>query len=439
MENAHRCLRYRFSRVRVEDKTDMKRRYKALIAILVPVAIMAILSQIHEVSYNYIMGYMIAVVLVFKSSILSLWLVSKLKILHFLKGLTIFQALLLGVKRWFIDNMVSKWLEKHIFKHLKKPFHELFQYYKAINFKTKMKNFIVIVLPLGIGVWLMYITDVLSHLALFVELKVIIIGFFKALFAIATKIFLWLTSSWFAPIFEVFALSYLLTLLEKFLGKNNPISRVFNYIGDKLNDFLSLLGVLNDKHIEPILNKNVSNHSERFGNKISKMIRDKKIREEYLYFDNFQNIILKGHINAYYSFPGMENVEDKKELYRLINKKTADNIDIIAYVSRNGKGDLLDESYPDDFYHDIFLLKGIASNRSHGVRIQNDTEIDYTDFWVLNTSKYPVWIKSKSDCVKDQELKANEMRFIKTKAHINFKHNDLYFEYDGTSVPPTSL
>jgi len=417
----------------------MKRRYKALIAILVPVLAMGLLSQVHDEYYNYIMGYIIAVVLVFKSSILSLWFVSKLKILHFLKGLTILQALLLGIKRWLIDNLVSKWLEKHIFRHLKKPFSELLQYYKAINFKTKMKNFIVIVLPLGIGVWIMYITDILSHLALFVELKVIVIGFFKALWLVISKILIWVTSSWFAPIFEVFALSYLLTLLERILGKNNPISRFFNYIGNKLNDFLSFLGVLNDKHIEPILNKNVSEHSEKFGNRISSMIRNKKIKDEYLYFDNFQNIILKGHINAYYSFPGMDEIKDKKKLYTLINKKTADNIDIIAYVSRNGKGDLLDESYPDDFYHDIFILKGIASSRDHGVRIQNDNKIDYTDFWVLNTSKYPVKIKSHSNSIEEQNLKANEIKFIKTKAHINFKQNDLYFEYNAVSVSPTSI
>ncbi len=415
----------------------MKRRYKALIAILVPVLLMALLSQVHPISYDFIMGYMIAVVLVFKSSILSLWFLSKLKFLHFLKGLTLFQGLLLGVKRWLIDNMVSKWLEKHIFRHLKKPFMELFQYYKAINFKTKMKNFIIFILPLSLGIWVMYITDVLAHLAVFVELKVIIIGFFKALFALVAKIFLWFTSSWFAPILEVFALSYLLTLIERVLGKNNPISKTFNYIGDKLNDLLSYLGVLNDKHIEPILNKNVSNHSQTLGEKISSLIREKKIKDEYLYFDNFQNIILKGHINAYYSFPGMEKIKDKKKLYTLINKKTADNIDIIAFVSRNGKGDLLNESEPDDFYHDTFLLKGIASNRTHGVRVQNEKEIDYTDFWVLNTSCFPVWIKSHSGTIKDIELKGNEMKFIKTKTHINFKNSDLYFEHNNVQISPT--
>jgi len=417
----------------------MKRRYKALIAIILPVAIMAVLSKIHPVSYEYIMGYMVAVVLVFKSSLLSLWLVSKLKILHFLKGLTIFQAFLLGIKRWFIDNWLSKWLEKHILRHFKKPFQELFQYYKAINFKTKIKNFVVIVLPLGIGIWVMYLTDVLAHLAVFMELKVLIIGFFKALWLIFSKIFIWMTSSWFAPILEVFALSYLLTLLEKVLGKENPINRFFNSVGNKLNDFLSILGVLNDKHIEPILNKNVSKRSESFGTLISAMIRNKKIKDEYLYFDNFQNIILSGHINAYYSFPGMDEIKDKQALYTLINEKTADNIDIIAYVSRNGKGDLLEEHYPDDYYHDIFLLKGIASNRMHGVRIQNDDKIDYTDFWVLNTSKFPVWIKSHSNTIEAQKLKGNEMKFIKTKNHINFNNKDLYFEYNKIQISPSII
>jgi hypothetical protein len=419
----------------------MKRRYKALLAIIIPVIIMALLSYFHETSYNYIMGYMVAIVLIFKSSLLSLWFLSKLKILHFLKGLTLFQAFLLGIKRWFIDNMVSKWLERHILRHFKKPFKELFQYYNAINFKTKVKNFIFIVLPIGIGIWLMYLTDILTHLAVFVELKMLVIGFFKALWIIFSKIFLWMTTSWFAPILEVFALSYLLTLLERFLGKNNPISRFFNYIGDKLNDLLEYIGLLSDKHIEPILNKNISKRSENYGNKISLMIKNKKIKDEHLYFDNFQNIILKGHINAYHSFDGMDKISDKKELYRIINEKTADNIDIIAYVSRNGKGELLEESCKDDYYHDIFLLKGIASNRSHGVKehLDDTIEIDYTDFWVLNTSRHPVWLKSDTGNIENIKLNGNEMKFIKTKTHITFKDDDIYFQHKGISVSPTKI
>jgi len=417
----------------------MKRRYKALLAIIVPIILMALLSYVHPVSYNILMGYMIAIVLIFKSSLLSLWLLSKLKFLHFLKGLTLFQGLLLGIKRWFIDNMVSKWLERHIFRHFKKPLRELLQYYHAINFKTKVRNFIIVILPLGLGVWVMYSADILTHIAVFVELKMFVIGFFKALWLIASKIFFWFTGSWFAPILEIFALSYLLELVKRLLGKENPLSNFFNYIGDKLNEFLKFIGLLNDRHIEPILNENISKRSQNYGNKLSLMIKNKKIRDEYLYFDNVQNTILKGHINAYHSFKGMNKIKDKKELYQIINKETADNIDIIAYVSRNGKGELLEESYKNDYYHDIFLLKGIASNRNHGVREHNDNEIDYTDFWVLNTSRYPVWIKSHSDNIANILLKGNEMKFIKTTYHVNFSQNDLYFEYERIKVSPTEI
>ncbi len=417
----------------------MQRRYKALIAIIVPIVLLMLLNYFHPVSYNILIGYIFAVVLVFKSSLLSLWFLSKLKILSFLKGLTIIQALLLGIKRWFIDNLLSKWIDKHIVSHFKEPFKELFQYYQAINFKTKIKNFIIVTLPLGLGVWVMYMSDLLTHFALFVELKVLIIGFFKALWVIVAKIFIWLTNSWFAPILEVFALSYLLTLIEKRFGVNNPISRFLNYIGAKLNNFLTFIGVLNDKHIDPILNRAISQQSQTLSSKLSSMIKAKKIRDEQLYFDNFQNIILKGHINTYYSFKGMDDICNKKELYTLINQKTDDNMDIIAYVSRNDKGELLDETCLDTYYHDIFLLKGIASNQNHGVQEHRDEEIDYTDFWVLNTSTYPVWIKSHSDNLENSLLQGHEMQLIKTKIHIDFEQHDLYFEHENRIVHPTSI
>ena len=424
----------------------MKRRYKALLAIFIPIALVTLLNYFHPVSYNILIGYMAAIVLVFKSSLFSIWLLSKLKIITFLKSLTIIQAILLGIKRWFIDNLVSEWLQKYIFKHLKKPFSEVFSYYKNVSLKAKLKNFFIVFLPLSASIWLLYLTDVLTHIALFVELKVLVIGFFKTLWVLVAKIFgivptiiMWISGSWLAPIFEVFALSYLLTLLEKLLGPNNIITRFFNYLGDKLNALLEHIGLLNDKHIEPILDSTISKTSQNFGNKISNIIKNKKIREEHLYFDNFQNMILKGHINAYCSFKGMEDIEEKTVLYRKINEKTKDNIDIIAYVSRNGKGELLEEPCADDFYHDIFLLKGIASNADYGVKEHLIGQIDHTDFWVLNTSRIPVWIKSHSDNVKAIEIKGNEMLFIKTKFHINFTNKDLYFEHNSKILYPTPL
>ena len=72
----------------------MRRRYKALLAIVIPTAVVYTLKYTHQASYEWIMGYMFAVALVFKASILSLWFASKLKIIAFLKGLTFFQGLL---------------------------------------------------------------------------------------------------------------------------------------------------------------------------------------------------------------------------------------------------------------------------------------------------------------------------------------------------------
>ncbi len=417
----------------------MKRRYKALIAIVVPTIILAIWSQVHPISYKYVIGYAVAVALMFKSSIISLWLVSKLKFLHFINGLTIIQALLLAIKRWFLDNMFSKWLEKHIISHLKKPFIEFVQYYRAINIKRKIKNIILIFIPILIGIWVMYATDILVNIALFMELKAVVIGFFKILWVVIAKVFIWLTNSWFSPIFEVFALSYILSLLEKYLGPENIISRFFNYIGDILNNFFEYIGLINKKVFDPLVNKRVSIKSKQFSKKLSTFLQEKKIKDEYKYFDEFYNKILNGHINLYYYYPKMEREFDKKRLYSLINKKTADNIDIIAYVSRDDNGNLVEEGYPNNFYHDIFLLKGIASNKEFGVKRQNSDKIDFTDFWVLNTSSYPVIINSHSGIVKRDTINGNSIKLIKTKEHIDFNKNDLYFEYNGKIVYPVEV
>ncbi|MBT8343437.1 MAG: hypothetical protein KJO45_01840, partial [Sulfurovum sp.] len=78
----------------------MKRRYKALIAIIVPIVFVSILKYTHSASYEWLTGYMFAVALVFKTSIISLWLAAKLHFVAFITGLTIFQGIILLVKRW---------------------------------------------------------------------------------------------------------------------------------------------------------------------------------------------------------------------------------------------------------------------------------------------------------------------------------------------------
>jgi hypothetical protein len=389
---------------------------------------------------------MVAVALVFKSSILSIWFASKLKIISFLKGLTIIQGLSLALKRWIIDNVITEWLKKHIFSHFIRPFKEIKEYYSVISWKVKFKNLLFFLLPLSLAGWAMYATDVLTHFALYAELKVLVNSFFKAIWVLFGKFFSffgvitsWIAGSWLAPILEVFALSYLLTLIERILGEGNPLSRFFAWIGNILNNILAYIGLLNNRHIDPIVEKSVVRGAKSASNSLSNIIKNKKISEELLYFDNFKNIIMQGHIDAYHYFKGMHQIRDKKELYKRINERTKDNIDIVAYISRNKKGELLDSHTADSFYHDIFILEGIASNPYHGVKEDLAEGIDHTDFWVLNTSKYPVQLNTKSKNFTPRYLEGNSITLIKTKRYIDYHDRDIFCEYLGTQRSPTPI
>ena len=421
----------------------MKRRYKAAIAITIPIVIVSILKLFFPITYNILFGYIVAVAILFKSSILSFWLTSKIKLITFLKSLTLVQALFLAIKRWFLDNIFAKWLQKYIVKHFKEPINGLINYYRNISFKAKFKNFLVVFLPLSLVIWLLFITDTLGSLAIYAEIKFIVIGFFKSLWLIVGKIFSivptiisYLSSSWISPILEVFALSFLIDFLEKKLGKDNFITKFFNYLSNKIDDFLKFIGLLNDKHIDRFFKSKVEKPSKSIANYFSNIVDNKKISTERVYFDNLKNIILNKHINTYYSFKDMEKIKDKKKLYSLINKYTNDNIDIIGYVSRDKDGNLVDESFDNDFYHDIFILKGVASHSKFGVTKELKDGIDYSDFWVLNTSKYPVEVNAKG--IKRVKLKGNDLELIKARKNLNLA-KDLYFSYKNKVVNPTIL
>lgn len=420
----------------------MRRRYKALIAIATPVILVYGLKYTHEPSYEWLMGYMFGVALVFKASILSLWFATKLKIIAFLKGLTLFQAVVLLFKRWFLDSVLNDWIQLHIIDNLSHGIKEVKEYYLRLNLKAKLRNIFIILLGTLVISWLLYLTGHLDNLLIFAQLKLLIAGTMKAIIAFFSKIFSWVVSwfaiSWLAPIIEVFALSYILTLIEKWFGPENPLSRFFNFIADKINLLLYYMGIFKRKHIDPIVECNVISNSKKISEKLSLMVRNKKIAEEYRYFERFENTIIKGHINAYHSFSGMEKITDKKELYTRINQKTDDNIEIVAYASRNHLGILLDEEVEDTFYHDIFLLESFASHQEHGVKVYDEPEdpdhITHTDFWVLNTSKFPVIIGSESQNFDEECIFPHGLRLIKTKKPFCYASGDVYCEYEGVKV-----
>ena len=424
----------------------MKRRYKALLAILIPVFVIYGLKYTNEEIYTWLMGYMFAIALLFKGSILSLWFASKLKLIAFIKGLTLFQGILLLIKRWLLDNVIAVWIREYIIAHIKEAFIEIKDFYIHLNLKAKLLNiFKILAIGSSVAIVVFYL-GYLDKLLFFTQIKMLASGIFQAILTFGTKItttiLSWFASSWFAPILEVFALSYFLNLIEKIFGANNPLSRLFNYLGDRLNELFYFIGIFKEKHIDPLVECKVVSNSKKFNDKLKDMIQNKKILEEYKYFEKFENMIMKGHIDAYYSFKDMYKITDKKEIYKLINQKTKDNIEIVAYVSRNSLGVLLDSKVPDSFYNDIFLLESFASHQKLGVKTYHDDNphhIDHTDFWVLNTSKFPVTIGSDSENFPKICIMPHGLRMVKTKNIFSYEDRDIYAQYDRVKVYFTAV
>lgn len=425
----------------------MKRRYKALIAIIIPIVLIIVLKFTHDASYQWVMGYMFAVALVFKTSIVSLWLSAQLHFLSFLAGLTLFQGFVLLVKRWLLDSVLATWIQIHIVDNVIDSFTEAKNYYMRQDFKNKFKNIFIFIFGISFSGWMLYIVGFLDNLLLFAELRLFIAGVFAAIVAFFTKIISWVLSllaiAWLAPILEVFAFSFLLIRFEKWFGSDNVFSRFFNYLGEKINLFLYTLGLLKEKHIDKTILEPVALKSKHFGSRLSSKIRQKKIEEEYRYFASLENIIMKGHIDAYCSFKDMHECKDKSILYNRMNKKMSNNIHIVAYVSRDNIGTLLGKHIPSDFYNDVFILESFASHTEHGVKTyekENDAQyITYHDFWVLNTSDFPMTIKSNTQNFDATRVEGNDLKLIKTFQPFCYENGDVFCEYNNTRVSVTSI
>jgi len=393
------------------------------------------------------MGYMVAVALVFKTSIVSMWLAAELHLVTFIAGLTVFQAGILLVKRWLLDSVLATWIQTHIIDNMIDALKEAKDFYLRQDLKTKFKNIFVFIFGITLSGWVLYIVGFLDNIVLFAELRLFIAGVFSAIMTFVTKIASWglsvLAITWLGPIVEVFALSYLLIRLESWLGPNNILSRSFNFIGEKINLMLYYLGILKDKHIDPLILDPMINKSKQMGTQLSSNIRNKKIQEEYRSFESFENIIMKGHIDAYFSFKGTDKCPNKRALYTRINKKTSNNIDIVAYVERDASGRLLQEDSVANFYHDVFFLESFASHKEYGVKVYDeDTDelhITHHDFWVLNTSKYPVTIKSRSQNFEATPIEGNGLQLIKTAKPFCYKNGDVCCEFEGVKVVATAI
>ena len=409
----------------------MRRRNLIALLILLPLLLGILLYNVFPGSLEWVLGYMLAAALAFKGAILAFYSASKLKLLAFFKGLTLLQGSLLLLKRWFLDNVFSRWLRRNILRPASTALREAREYYLGLDFRAKVRNLLLAIVASAFGLWLLYSSGYLAHLFLFTELKVVVISLSKTFLLVLGKIAGLLFNSWLTPILEVFAFSWFFTWLERTLGPDHPVNRFLNRLGYFFGRIFAGVILLVRRYIDPLLNRRVREKSRQIARRARAYIEDKKIAYEMAQFDRLERLLMEGHIDAYHSFKGMEKIKDKRKLYSLINRRTRDGIDIVAFVSRNAKGELLPEEVEDSFYHDVFLLEGLASSQTRGVKKELSDRPDHSDFWVLNTSLYPATLRSHSGTVLPTPIEPQSLKHISCEKAPDYRDGDLYLEYNG--------
>jgi len=417
----------------------VRRRNLAAILIFVPLLTGALLYTFFPKSWELTLGYMLAASLAFKGAILSFYSASKLKILAFFKGLTLLQGVLLLIKRWFLDTVFSRWLRRNILDPVSHAAREAREYYTGLDLRAKLRNLFLAFVTAAVSLWLLYTSGYLGYLFLFTELKVIVISLSKTVLLMAGKFFSLLFDSWLTPLVEVFAFSWFFTWLERTLGPEHPLNLFLEKSGRFFGKIFASLLIFTKRHIDPLLNREVRERSRRIAERASEYIRSRKIAYELEQFDRLERLLIGAHIDAYHSFPGMEKIRDKRELYSLINRRTKEGIEIVAFVSRNAEGELLPVDADDDYYNDVFLMEGLASSQTRGVKKELPDAPDHSDFWILNTSLYPATLRSRSGVVSAVRIEPQSLRHISCDRLPDYRDGDLYLEYDGQTEAFTPI
>ena len=339
---------------------------------------------------------------------------SKGKLFLFIKNLTFMKGSSLALKRFILDNVLSKWISNNFTNHISKPLKEWISYYKKLNLKSKLKKSLVLFLPasvIGVG---MYFGGMLQSFALYAQLKVIIIGFFKFLWIAASKLFIGLISfvsgTWLAPIIEILALSWLLSWIEKIPFVGPAISKFFSNIGDSLGWIFSKFSTYFHKYIGRHFTSGLTKFGVNTGKYLNNKINYTKVKNEIDTFNNFEKKYLLKDVQKY--FKGKQSRENKKKFYSELNIKSNDHFDIKAFIE-------LDKSF--DNIQDFFILEGFASCNETG---SNHERINKKSFWVMNLNEVALVVFSKNNVFKPTFLSQNSLKLIQPKEDIDF--NDIY-------------
>lgn len=326
-------------------------------------------------------GYLASIIALYFKSFLA---ASKKKLILFLKTLTVAKAISIGVKRFIIDNYVSKWLDKNVFTPIAKP---LLRFVKT-SFKTGKSRILLAISGTALFVWMAYAFDLLHHIIFFAEIKTIVIGFFKFMWIFMDKVFTFFynlfVNSFFAPILQIFALSYLLEKAEK-------IPYIGRYIKSFFDFFAKTLAFA-FKRLEKVLSARISRRVRVFMRKIAQKIEDATERmlvasEIYL----MSKFIKKYGSNPYkYIQKDLHRYMDKKGIKKI--KSLNEKLDFLRYHNEYTQDDIhfkgifnLGGSWLP--VRDVLVLESLASDRKKG---SDNGKIAKSDTWLVNLFGEPL-------------------------------------------------
>ena len=318
---------------------------------------------------------------------------SKGKIWMFLSKMTLFKGASLAIKRFLIDNVLSKWLNKHIISHIKEPISHFVHYYKSLDWKTKVKKSILVIVPASIVSIGLYLGGFLQSLALYAQLKALVIGFFKVLWvflskAIASMMYFFtnfIAGTWLAPIVEIFALSWLLSIIERIPFIGPPVSKFFNFLGKGFNYIFGRIVDFFNKYFGNFISGYVGNYGERFGNYLSRKVNNTKEKNELFLFEQFQKDYIESDLKSY--FAKIPFVENKSTYYKDVNIKTRDGINIDYFF---------DLGQPVENLSDVLVVQSFASSDKTGNTCELSS-IQKSSFWILNMNERSFFVVSKKN------------------------------------------
>ncbi len=225
--------------------------------------------------YDVASAFLMNTLLYLKTKIPLMIIAFLLSMKKFVLGLTTLKLLFIGVKRYIIDNIIATNLKAHYFSHVIEPAK---QWWQQFDLKQKVLLFIPVSIVTVLGSYATGLSNVLN----FIGIKTLIIGFFKSLWLLGSKVIYFFTvylwSTWLAPVLEIFVFSWILKLLEKIPF----IKKYLTWIYEKISAVLIKLGLFLERMIHKPIQKQLTKAGKRTADYLKKSNDKKKLADKNL-------------------------------------------------------------------------------------------------------------------------------------------------------------